>query len=95
MLKGKLLFEWDDAKEEQNFAKHNVSFEEAKRAFDDPNRFLMRDTKHSQTEQRYYCFGKVQGDVMTVRFTLRNNKVRIIGAAYWRDGRKVYEKENR
>lgn len=30
---------------------------------------------------------------MTVRFTYRQNRIRIIGAGYWRKGRDVYEKE--
>ena len=30
---------------------------------------------------------------MTVRFTYRNEIVRIIGAGYWRAGRKIYEKK--
>jgi hypothetical protein len=29
--------------------------------------------------------------VMTVRFIVREGKVRIIGAGYWREGRKIYE----
>ena len=30
---------------------------------------------------------------MTVRFTYRNEIVGIIGAGYWRAGRKIYEKK--
>ncbi|MDD5422490.1 MAG: BrnT family toxin, partial [Candidatus Omnitrophica bacterium] len=30
--------------------------------------------------------------IVTVRFTRRGNKIRIIGAGYWRKGRKYYEK---
>ncbi len=29
---------------------------------------------------------------MTVRFTYRENVIRIIGAGYWRRGKKIYEK---
>lgn len=32
---------------------------------------------------------------MTVRFTYRNNKIRIIGAGYWRQGKKVYEENKK
>ena len=31
-----LQFEWDPAKATANFAKHGVTFEEARDAFDDP-----------------------------------------------------------
>ncbi len=43
-------------------------------------------------EIRYYCFGEVDGAIMTVRFTYRNQWIRIFGAGYWREGRKIYEK---
>jgi uncharacterized DUF497 family protein len=54
-------------------------------------RLIARDELHSQGEQRYYCFGKVAGRVVTVRFTLRSRVIRIIGAGYWRKGKKRYE----
>lgn len=90
-----LHFEWDDRKNAANRAKHHVSFFEAQRAFADPHRVLARDLSHSQTEERYYCFGEAGGGVMTVRFTYRAGTVRIIGAGYWRKGKAVYEQENR
>ncbi|WP_423064315.1 BrnT family toxin [Candidiatus Paracoxiella cheracis] len=86
-------FEWDNNKDKINQEKHGVSFFEAQRAFLDVHRVIAEDTEHSLSEKRYYCFGKVDGEVMTVRFTYRDNKVRIIGAGYWRKGKKIYEKE--
>jgi hypothetical protein len=38
------------------------------------------DNSHSQTEDRYYCFGEVDGGILTVRFTYRTSFIRIIGA---------------
>jgi len=38
--------------------------------------------------------GRVEGAVVTVRFTWRNRKVRIFGAGYWRKGKAIYEKAN-
>lgn len=73
---------------------HGVSFEEAQRAFLDPRRLIVPDLSHSKSEQRFFCFGEVDGGVMTVRFTWREGRLRIIGAGYWRKGRKVYEEEN-
>ena len=46
-------------------------------------------------QKRYYCFGKVKGGVLTVRFTYRHNRIRIIGAGYWRKGKNIYEKQNK
>lgn len=85
-------FEWDDSKNYNNIAKHNISFYEAQEAFYDSNRKILIDLKHSSSEKRYFCIGKTSnGDVVTVRFTLRNANIRIIGAGYWRKGKKVYE----
>jgi uncharacterized protein len=64
-------------------------------AFSDKKRIIAKDLEHSENEERYYCFGKIGEDVVTVRFTHRKNKIRIIGAAYWRKGKQLYEKENK
>ena len=87
-------FEWDDGKSLANLAKHHVSFFDAQLAFADPYRVIARDLTHSKFEERFYCFGKVQAGVLTVRFTYRSGAVRIIGAGYWRKGKAVYEEEN-
>ena len=87
----KTVFEWDQNKNDVNIVKHEISFFEAQRAFLDPNRIIAEDLEHSKTELRYYCFGIVDGAVMTVRFMYKNQVVRIFGAGYWRKGRKIYE----
>jgi uncharacterized protein len=87
-------FEWDDRKDVENQLKHGVSFSLAQYAFADPERIVAEDAAHSTQEQRYFCFGRVGGGVMTVRFTYRANVIRIIGAGYWRKGKAIYEQEN-
>jgi hypothetical protein len=78
----KITFEWDPRKNEANVKKHDVSFFDAQQAFLDPNRIIAEDLEHSKSEARYYCFGKVDGAIMTVRFTYRNQTIRIFGAGY-------------
>ncbi len=87
-------FEWDEGKNTANFKKHGISFFEAQEAFLDSGRVIAEDQDHSQKEKRYFCFGKVNDGILTVRFTYRNDIIRIIGAGYWRKGRKIYEQEN-
>lgn len=87
-------FEWDEDKNVENLKKHGVNFETAQYAFIDPHRILAEDAGHSEKEKRYYIFGKVKGGVLTVHFTYRGNKIRIIGAGYWRKGKKIYEEQN-
>lgn len=86
-------FEWDAAKDRVNRAKHGVGFELAQTAFLDRSRVIAEDL-HSGDEPRYFCFGRVEGAVMTVRFTWRSGKIRIFGAGYWRKGRSFYEEAN-
>jgi uncharacterized protein len=88
----KAIFEWDHRKNDINVAKHGVSFFEAQQAFLDPDRIIAEDIEHSKTEVRYYCFGKVDEAIMTVRFIYKDQIIRIFGAGYWRKGRKIYEK---
>jgi len=87
-------FEWDVLKNEQNREKHVVSFFEAQYAFADPNRVIIEDLNHSEKEELFFCLGKVKSGVMTVRFTERQRRIRIIGAGHWRKGRKIYDQKN-
>ena len=87
-------FEWDPEKDCINREKHGVSFQQAQYAFADPGRVIAADLAHSGDEQRFYCFGKIGGEVLTVRFTWRNGVIRIIGAGFWRRGKQIYEQEN-
>jgi uncharacterized protein len=91
---GKTGFEWDDAKDRLNQEKHGVSFRLAEHAFADPHRILVEDVSHSGEEKRLFCIGKVGDGILTVRFTYRNEAIRIFGAGYWRRGKQVYEEQN-
>jgi len=82
----KAYFEWDENKNIANQKKHGISFYEAQNAFLDLKRIIK--------EERYYCFGSVNNEIVTVRFTYRDNVIRIIGAGFWRNGRVIYEKAN-
>jgi uncharacterized protein len=86
-----MKFEWNEVKNLANIEKHGISFEEATQAFLDPNRKIRLNARHAAVEMRYYCFGKCGDRILTVRFIIRGSKVRIIGAGYWREGRKIYE----
>ena len=85
-------FEWDEDKNSVNIAKHGLSFNEAQSAFIDSNRIIYPDHKHSSSEDRYFCIGKTKSGIVTVRFTIRSGHIRIIGAGYWREGRRMYGK---
>ena len=88
-------FEWDDVKERENIVKHGISFEIAQHAFLDPRRVIAEDREHSNQESRYYCIGRAGEGIVTVRFTYRSSIIRIIGAGYWRKGKRLYETQNK
>ena len=93
-MKRKVEFEWDLKKNNENLIKHGVTFEFAQNAFFDQNRIIAIDLDHStDKEKRYFCIGDVGNGILTVRFTLRDDKIRIFGAGYWRKGKKEYENQ--
>lgn len=89
----KARFEWDPGKDQENQERHGVAFTVAQLAFADSRRVIAEDLSHSSIEKRY-CFGEVGGGILTVRFTYRADVLRIFGAGYWRNGKRVYEREN-
>ncbi len=90
----KVQFEWDPNKDAENKLEHGVPFSLAQYAFADPHRVIAEDLAHSKSEKRYFCFGKVEGGILTVRFTYRGGVIRIFGAGHWRKGKAIYEHEN-
>ncbi len=89
-------FDWNSDKNNSNIEKHGVSFEIAQYAFNDPMRIIAYDRKHStKKEKRYFCYGEVNGRVITIRFIRRHKKIRIFGAGYWREGKRLYYEKNK
>ena len=88
-------FEWDAEKAGKNEYNHGIDFYSATLAFLDPNRIVAIDESHSIAEPRYFCIGRIGRRVLTVRFTTRGKRVRIIGAGFWRKGKALYEEKNK
>ena len=84
-------FVWNAKKEQVNLDKHGIDFTTAQKAFTDENRKIYVDAAHSQKELRYFCLGSVDNNILTVRFAYQGGAIRIIGAGYWRKGKKYYE----
>lgn len=73
-------FEWDDAKAVSNLSRHGVDFQDAIRAFLDPFRLELEDTRQDYGESRYRMLGEVNGVLFAVIFAEREDSVRIISA---------------
>ncbi len=86
-------FEWDDIKNQTNFKKHGLWFEEAVTIFDDTV-ITALDNRKSYGEDRYISIGMITDIfIIVVVHTNRNGKLRIISArrANERERRKYYE----
>jgi uncharacterized DUF497 family protein len=73
-------FEWDAAKAESNLKKHGVSFEAARRVFDDAFAFEWCDAAGKSGEIRYVITGMVHDVILAVVYTERGGRARIISA---------------
>jgi uncharacterized DUF497 family protein len=73
-------FEWDAAKAESNLAKHGVSFEAARCVFDDVFAFERCDFDSAPGEIRYVIKGMIHDVMLTVVYTERGERTRIISA---------------
>jgi uncharacterized DUF497 family protein len=73
-------FEWDDAKAGDNLAKHGVTFDFARRVFDDVFAFERLDADNAEGETRYVIMGAVEGVILVVVYTERNERTRLISA---------------
>jgi len=83
-------FEWDDAKAEANLRKHGVRFEHAVEACEDPLALIKLDDSQDYGEDRFILIGCAADGVLTVIYTERNGRFRIISAREAND----YERRN-
>jgi hypothetical protein len=73
-------FEWDDVKAEANLRKHKISFREARRVFDDPFAVIDQEVSEDYGEDRFLATGLVEGLLVSVAYTERGDRIRIISA---------------
>ncbi|WP_022766675.1 BrnT family toxin [Butyrivibrio sp. XPD2006] len=72
-------FEWDDEKDNYNFATHGIRFKTAAKVFLDPDALIRDDDEHLG-EERYDVIGSI-GKIIFVVITIRKgNTIRIISA---------------
>lgn len=85
-------FEWDENKDSTNSEKHGITFLEAIAVFLDPFVLEEDSTRPEYGEVRRKAVGNVRGRMVTVIFTLREDRRRIISARRARpDERQRYD----
>lgn len=87
-------FEWDEAKNAANIAKHGVGFARARRIFDGPVLTLL-DARRDYGEARFISIGACDEELIAaVVHTDREGRIRIISARpASRRERALYEQE--
>lgn len=63
-----MQYEWDEEKNQANYKKHKVRFQEAVTIFKDPNLVETYDQSHSEEEDRFIAIG----------FSERNRKLFVV-----------------
>ncbi len=64
----------------EQFRKYGITFQDAVKAFDDPNGIELRDDRNSEAETRFHLVAVARDVLLLVAFTERNDRIRIISA---------------
>lgn len=90
-----ISFEWNKGNINKNLKKHNAADKEAEEVFSNKFLKIFQDIKHSQKEHRFVAYGITNASrKLTVVFTLRGQKIRVISARDQnKKERRVYEEK--
>lgn len=91
-------FEWDKWNIEKIHDKHKVSIYEAEEVFlNEPVIGNLLESLSKYGEERYIAYGRTNANrLLTVIFTLRNHKIRVISARNMsKKERRLYHEENK
>jgi uncharacterized protein len=72
-----MQFEWDDAKNRSNFAKHGLDFADAELVFAGPCVTFI-DDRFDYGEERFVTLGLLAGRLVTIAHAARGEATRII-----------------
>jgi uncharacterized protein len=77
---GDRTFEWDETKAAENYLRHGVEFEAARQVFRDPFAIEQLDDREDYGEDRLILIGMGNGIVLTIVYTERDARIRLISA---------------
>lgn len=92
-----IAFEWDKGNEDKNITKHKVTNKETEEVFCSKSLKIFKDIRHSEKEERFVAYGVTSLDRrLTIIFTLRKQKIRVISARDQnKKERRIYEEKNK
>ncbi len=83
------MYEWDENKRQKNIEKHKIDFIDVKEMWDYPVcEFFSLQTNHN--EERFLAIGRIKEAYITVVYTWRGGKKRLISARKARKHEKEY-----
>ena len=71
------MFAWDERKRQLNLARHGIDFHDAAIVFDGPM-VTVEDKRQEYGEPRYIALGLLAGVVVSLAYTERDDRIRII-----------------
>ena len=87
-----MKYEWDEAKNRKNLAKHGLSFEDAEQVFSGPC-VTFEDDRFDYGEERLITLGMLAGRLVVIAHALRDEATRIISMRKGnRREQKIYQK---
>jgi len=72
-----MQFEWDEQKRKANIRKHGFDFRDARKVFSSPM-LVAPDDRYDYGEDRWIGIGMLEGRIVVVIFTERDDTIRII-----------------
>jgi len=83
-------FDWDNGNKEKSWSKHQITQQQAEEVFSNSPKLFVYDERHSQKEGRFMVLGKTHIHTrLTIVFTVRKNKIRVISARRMKKGREI------
>ncbi len=74
-------FDWDKGNLDKNKISHGVDYQEVEQVFFNEPTKIFKDAIHSEMEERFVAFGVTDaGRKLTIVFTIRKGKIRVISA---------------
>jgi uncharacterized protein len=71
------VFTWDESKRKLNLTKHGIDFRDAPAIFDGPL-VTAEDSREDYGETRFIALGLLEGIVVSIVYTERDESIRII-----------------
>jgi uncharacterized protein len=72
------VYEWDEAKREQNLQKHGLDFADAYLVYENPEKLTLLSPFPEEDRRMDYALVEVQGRVLVLVYTQREERVRCI-----------------